>query len=135
MTTGLRTILVGYDGSDVARRALGRAAEIVAEGARIVVLHATPSGDAAKRETADPAEEGHSAVLLEEAKALLARRGRTPETRTALGDAAEQLVAAATDTNADVIVVGRRRAPTAHVLGSVSAKVVEQAGCDVFVVR
>ena len=127
--------MVGYDGSDAARRALGRAAEVAAEGAMIVVLHATPSGDPARHETADPSAEGHGAVLLEEAKALLARRGHTPETRIALGDAAEKLVAAATETNADAIVVGRRRAPTAHVLGSVSSKVVEQAGCDVLVVR
>lgn len=132
----MRTIVVGYDGSDVARRALGRAAEVAEEGARVVVVHATPSvyGDAAAG-PADPDEEARAEPLLHEARELLGRRGLEPEVRTPVGPAAEALVSAADELQADLIVVGRRRNPAAHLLGSVSSRVVREAGCDVLVVR
>ncbi len=135
MTDERRTIVVGYDGSDVARRALARAADLAADRARVVVVHATPSLYPPPHAVTDPDEERRSEMLLEEARELLGRRGVTAETRRPVGDPGEELVATATETDADVIIVGRRRSPLAHVLGSVSSKVVEQAPCDVLVVR
>jgi nucleotide-binding universal stress UspA family protein len=135
MSDERRTIVVGYDGSDVSRRALGRAADLAGDGVRMVVVHATPSLYPPPHAVTDPDEERRSEVLLEEARELLGRRGVTPETRRPVGDPADELVATATETGADAIVVGRRRSPLAHLLGSVSSKVVEQAPCDVLVVR
>lgn len=131
----MRTIVVGYDGSDAARRALGRAAELADDGATVVVLHATPSVYPRPYELTEPAEETRSEALLDEARRLLTGRGVEPQTRSPVGSAAEELVAAAKETGADVIVVGRRRSAVAHLLGSVSSKVVEDAPCDVLVVR
>jgi nucleotide-binding universal stress UspA family protein len=134
-TTRVRTIVVGYDGSDAARRALGRAAELADAGATVVVLHATPSVYPEPYEVEDVDEEARSEVLLEEARQLLGQRGLEPETRSPVGGAADELISAAKETGADVIVVGRRRGAVAHLLGSVSSKVVQDAPCDVLVVR
>ena len=131
----MRTIVVGYDGSDSARRALGRAADLSEEGATILVMHATPSVYPKPYEVVDPEEETRSEILLEEAKELLAKRGVAAETRSPVGDPAEHLIAAARAAQADVIVVGRRRSTISHLLGSVSSKVVEHSACDVLVVR
>jgi nucleotide-binding universal stress UspA family protein len=130
-----QTVVVGYDGSDSSRRALARATE-VAPGASIVVVHATPSvyGTDAYR-VPDTGEERRGEALLEEATTLLRERGVTPETRSPVGDAADELVALARDVHADLLVVGRRRSAVAHLLGSVSSSVVRNAPCDVLVVR
>ena len=74
-------------------------------------------------------------VLLEEARELLGRRGLEAEVRTPVGPPAEELVSAAAELAAELIVVGRRRSAAAHLLGSVSSKVVREAACDVLVVR
>jgi nucleotide-binding universal stress UspA family protein len=134
-TTPVRTIVVGYDGSDAARRALGRAADLAGGDARVVVVHATHPLYPRPYDMEDPDEEARSDVLLEEARQLLGGRGIDAETRSPAGGAAEQLVAAAKEVEADAIVVGRRRSTAAHMLGSVSSRVVEEAPCDVLVVR
>jgi nucleotide-binding universal stress UspA family protein len=131
------TIVVGYDGSDSARRALGRAAELAGEGedARIVVVHATRPLYPRPYDMPDQDEEARSEVLLEEARQLLVARGIEPETRSRVGGAAEELVGTAAEVEAETIVVGRRRSTAAHMLGSVSSRVVDEAPCDVLVVR
>lgn len=133
----MQSIVVGYDGSDASRRALGRAADLADEGATVFVVHAAPSvypGSGAA-EVPDPAEERQSKTLLDEAKELLAKRGVTAETRTAVGGAADALVDTASESGADVVIVGRRNSAVAHILGSVSSDVVERAPCDVLVVH
>jgi nucleotide-binding universal stress UspA family protein len=131
----MELIVVGYDGSDASRRALGRAADLAASGAKIVIVHGAASVYPGSIELPDPAEEQQSQTLLDEAKELLAKRGVSAETRTVVGDAAGALVEAASDVDADIVIVGRRSNPVAHILGSVSSKVVEHAPCDVLVVR
>jgi len=64
--------------------------------------------------------------------------GRTVETRPLAGDVAGELLRAATEIAADLIVVGarERRGMLAHLgLGSVSRKLVRRAGCSLLVVR
>jgi nucleotide-binding universal stress UspA family protein len=130
-----QTVLVGYDGSDAARRALAWAAEL-ARGGRVVVLTATASVYSGNYDVPDPQGERRGQALLEEASAMLTKEGIEAETRMPVGDAADGIVAAADEVRADVIVVGRRRDSLARrLLGSVSAKVVEHAPCDVLVVR
>jgi universal stress protein G len=52
------------------------------------------------------------------------------------GEPADELVAKARELDADLIVIGRRsRNPLRALLGSVSARVIRQAHCDVLVVR
>ena len=78
-------------------------------------------------------------LLLAEAGGRLEERG-IPVHRVEslmLGDPAEAIVQAAIDTDADVVVVGTRgRTPPARAfLGSVSWRVLQDAPCDVLVVR
>jgi nucleotide-binding universal stress UspA family protein len=130
------TIVVGYDGSDGARRALGRVAALRDESDRVVVVTAAPSVYPPPYAVLDTEEEPKTKALLAEASSLLDRHGVAAETRMPVGDPAEGLVATARELGAALVVVGRRRDSLArHVLGSVSKKVVEHAPCDVLVVR
>jgi nucleotide-binding universal stress UspA family protein len=131
-------IVVGYDGSDSAKRALQRAADLAADGDPIVVVasaepHARsgPTGGA----HLDPSEFEQRRGDLEEAKQLLSERGIDAELIEARGDPGTAIVEAAKD--ADLVVVGSRGLnPVQRILlGSVSSKVVHRASSDVLVVR
>jgi len=134
----MKNIVVGYDGSDAAKRALERVGEI-ANGATVTVVSAVhvmpPVGRAAVQ--VDPDEIAERRKELDEAKALLAGKGIAAKTVESHGDPADGIVQAAKDGRADLIVVGTRGANLASrvLLGSVSTKVVHEAPCDVLVVR
>jgi nucleotide-binding universal stress UspA family protein len=122
MTLRPRTIMVGYDGSDGATRALTAAADLVGYGSTlaVVMVHA----GAIDRSTADGARE------------QLQRRHVEARYHDLRGEAAEQLVEKAHELAADLMVVGRRgRKPLPVLPGSVSARVVRRAPCDVLLVR
>jgi nucleotide-binding universal stress UspA family protein len=137
----MERIVVGYDGSDHAERALDRAIEL-SDGAELVVVSAA----SLTRMTRDPAL-GTSAVdpieaeaardSLDKARARLARRAIQAKTVEAHCEPAEALVRQAETDRADLIVVGTRGLNTAQrlLLGSVSTKVMHHAPCDVLVVR
>lgn len=117
-----RNILVGYDGSAAAGRALDAAADLVGYGSTLAVV------------TVQDGQLGRS--VSAGARAQL--QGRHVEARyhEPSGEPAEQLVEAARALGADLMVVGRRdRSPRRGLLGSVSSRVVRRAGCDVLVVR
>lgn len=131
-------IVVGYDGSDPAKRALQRAAELAGNADRIVVVaaaepHASPAIVAGAH--LDPSEFQQRRGDLEEAQRLLSERGIDAEPVEARGDPGTAIIEAAKD--ADLIVVGSRGLnPVQRILlGSVSSKVVHRATCDVLVVR
>jgi nucleotide-binding universal stress UspA family protein len=67
----------------------------------------------------------------------LARGGLRPTTEVRSGDAAQQLIAAATEDHADLIVVGTRGLTTLSrlVIGSVARKVLLHAPTSVLVIR
>jgi nucleotide-binding universal stress UspA family protein len=75
--------------------------------------------------------------LIEQASALLRRHDISLSKRVEQADPAEALAAAASDTNADLIVVGARGdSYLARALrGSVAERLVTRAPCDVLVVR
>jgi nucleotide-binding universal stress UspA family protein len=135
----MHTIVVGYDGSDAAKRALERAVELVENGASVTVVSAVPltlpGKGAVKPYT--PWEEEEHRQQLEEAKAALAAKGVASELVEGVGDAADVIVDQAREKAADLIVVGSRGKNLAEriALGSVSTKVVHHAPCDVLVVR
>ena len=132
-------VVVGYDGSAGAKRALQRAVASARSGAAITVVTAAPliyqSPTAAAM--VDPRDTDECRNLLEEAAALLARLGVRARTVEAAGDPAEALSDAARDLGADLIVVGTRGRNLAAslLLGSVSARIVREAPCDVLIVR
>lgn len=131
-------IVVGYDGSDAAKRALQRAVDLAANGDRIVVVAAAepharsgPTGGA----HLDPSEFQQRRGDLEEAQQFLSERGIDAELVEAHGDPGTAIVEAGKD--ADLIIVGSRGLnPVQRILlGSVSSKVVHRASSDVLVVR
>ena len=136
----MNTIVVGYDGSEHADRALERAAEIAA-GAEVVVVSAaglTSGGGHARGVSAvDPIQQEAAEGALQAAMARLEGKGVTARYVEAHGDPADSIVNEARDLNADLIVVGTRGRNLAQraLLGSVSTKVVHDAACDVLVLR
>jgi nucleotide-binding universal stress UspA family protein len=137
----MKTIVVGYDETDAARRALERAAELArAFGSRIVVtsvaqvLAATSRGIGA----VDPVEPlEHHERELQHAQAFLAERGLDAALQPAVGDPASTIVEVAERERADLIVVGTREPGLLErLLGtSVSAGVSRRAHCDVLIVH
>jgi len=115
-------IIVGYDGSDVSRRALDAAADLAGYGSMISVV--TVRNGEIGPEVARGAREHLHLRHVEAAY------------HEPVGEPAEQLVETAENVEADLIVVGRRnRSPLRALLGSVSSRVVRRAPCDVLVVR
>ena len=135
----LREILVGYDGSEQSKHALERAAQIVSEDGRITlitageILPSAPRSDIESR--ADEIEERRR--VLAEGRERLAELGIRADVVEALGDPTDAILQTARDLEADLIVVGTRGRNVAArvILGSVSTTIVNQAHCDVLVVR
>jgi nucleotide-binding universal stress UspA family protein len=122
MATRPLRIMVGYDGSEASSRALAAAADLVGYGSTLAVV------------TVHQGEIDRSMVT--DARDRLQERHVEARYHEMHGEPAEQLVDKARELGADLIVVGRRsRSPLRMLLGSVSAKVVRRAQCDVLVVR
>jgi nucleotide-binding universal stress UspA family protein len=125
-----KTIVVGYDGTEAAERALGAAADLAGYGSRLAIVNVITDADASKRAAAG---EGP----LHQARKQLVGRQLSARYLEPIGEPAAALLDAAKVLAADLVVVGRRnRNPLQRLWpGSVSAKVVRQADCDVLVVR
>ena len=117
-----KSIVVGFDGSQGAWRALEEAAHLTGYGSTLTVVSVVPS--------AGPTEP----AVLDQARAWLLDRLVTATYVHRVGDAADELVAAASELDADLLVVGRRSEDGEPAPGSVSAEVVLRAVCDVLVV-
>ena len=109
-----RRIVLGYDASPAGRRALDVAADLTGYGSTLTVV--TVSTENERDDTA-----------LAEARDRLLRQQVLARYVRAVGDPANELVAAARELEADLVIVGRRN-------GGFDATVVRQAGCDVLVV-
>jgi nucleotide-binding universal stress UspA family protein len=136
----MNTVIVGFDGSEHAQRALERAASIVDDGGSLVVVSAARLSTLTRdigTSAVDPIEAEAACEALEKAKALLKGRGGNIRFVESHGDPAESLVRQAEEDKADLIVVGTRGLNFAQraLLGSVSTKVVHHAPCDVLIVR
>ena len=132
-----QTVMVAYDGSEPARRALDHAAGSVGRGGKVIVVNVVSVQSVSSRlETVSENQRATQEQLLLEAERLLARHGVAAELVRAAGDPATEVLAAAESTGADVIVVGRHRRSGRHVIhGSFSGTLVRKATCDVLVVH
>jgi nucleotide-binding universal stress UspA family protein len=135
----MKNIVLAYDGSEPAKRALERTVEL-ANGAAVTVIsavHILPAMGRAGAAT-DEDEVTERKQELEDAAEYLRGKGIEPETVEARGvDVGDAILEEARETDADLIVVGSSGKNLAEriVLGSVSSKVVHESPCDVLVVR
>jgi nucleotide-binding universal stress UspA family protein len=132
-------ILVAYDGSESAHRALDQAEELANDGAEISVVSVAEPLPQFGRAGAmlAPEEEEERAQQLVDAKTALAGRGVSTKVVERKGDPASMIIDEAERQDVDFIFMGSRRlnAVQRFLLGSVSSKVVHRAPCDVLVVR
>jgi nucleotide-binding universal stress UspA family protein len=137
----MQTILVGYDDSAAAGRALQRAATLAkALGSQLVVTSVAPVTETTGGRSlgADPVEPAadHLAELAC-ARNQLEQMGVAASYIEAVGHEGEALIAAANDRGADLIVVGSEHSSlVGRLLGhSVPDTVAHHAPCDVLIVR
>jgi nucleotide-binding universal stress UspA family protein len=132
-----RNIAVGSDGSSSSLDAVRRAAELAASLAavlRVVVVYEAGHG----AELAPIiARGGRSPELLAATKAYTDATGREPAFHLLAGDPADQVVAIADESEADLVVVGSRGMGGLRdsIKGSVPTRISREASCDVLVVR
>ena len=137
----MKTIVVGYDGTEASERAISRAGDIAAAfGSSVIVASISPvmTGTARGGGTVDPTHPPEKVEsTLEAGEAKLAERGVPTESVLGMGDPAEAIVELAAERDADLIVVGTREPGFFERLfgSSVSESVQRQAHCDVLIVH
>jgi nucleotide-binding universal stress UspA family protein len=137
----MKTIVVGFDDTEPARRALDRAADLAqAFEAQLVITSVAPLLVSVARSAGpvDPADSPREhAEQLEDARELLEARNVTADYVQATGGPAETIVELADRRDADLIVVGTREPGIVErLLGqSVSGSVARHAHCDVLIVH
>jgi len=133
------TIVIGYDESPAAERALERAATFAKSlGSKLIVTSVAPllapgPHSVGGPDPADPPEL-HRA-MLESARKRLQTEGIEAEYVNGFGDPAKKIVELATDRGAELIMVGTREPGfVQRMLGeSVSSAVARKTHCDVYI--
>jgi nucleotide-binding universal stress UspA family protein len=135
----MKKIILGYDDSDAAKRALERAAELTkALGAELIVTSIAPimaniGRSAGPGDPADPPSE--HIEELKHAQSYLEGQGVTADYLAGLGHPAETIADLARERGADLIVVGHHHSAISRLLGqSVSESVAHKVSCDVLLV-
>lgn len=130
------TLLVAFDGSDPARRALVHAADLAGRGETIAVVNVIPVQSVSSRlETVSDDERRRQRSLLREAGAILRKRGVEMMPMSAAGDPTTEIRSAAEQVHATIIVVGGGNGARRLLHGSVRKRLLRRAPCDVLVVR
>jgi nucleotide-binding universal stress UspA family protein len=131
--------LFAYDGSSFSKRAL-RYGKLLGADLEATVITVSPILIEAPRtqQSTDPQQDSTEGERhLDEARRLLGEDGVEASTVHTFGNPAAEIIAAAEERGADLIVVGQRgRSAIARFIdGSVADRVVRHAPCDVLVVR
>jgi nucleotide-binding universal stress UspA family protein len=126
-------LIVAYDGSPEARRALDHAAALAGPGGEVTVINVVSAqAVGASLEPIGDAQRARQRAQLEEARALLDRKGLRVRTVAAAGDPFYEITALARDRGQAVVIVGRRRRLLPG--RSLTTRLVRGAPCDVLVV-
>ena len=129
-------VLVGFDGSEGSKRALVHAAELVGRGGSLDVINVIGSQPVSARVgSLVDGERQRQHKVLHQAQALLGEWEVRMTPLKAIGDPTSEIRAAAEESGAGVIVVGRGSGLRRMIDGSVSARLVRKAPCDVLVVH
>ena len=135
----MHKILVAYDGSASAKRALEEAAKLMHDGGTVTVVSVAEELPQFGRAAAMlvPEEDEERRRELREAKAMLAERGIAAKVVERRGDAATKILEQAEKEGVELIVMGTRGLGPGKrwLLGSVSTKVLHHAPSNVLVVR
>jgi nucleotide-binding universal stress UspA family protein len=137
----MKRILVAYDDTDSARRALDRAAELAkAFDAEVIVTSVAPLMVGSPRASGpiDPTDTPQRHVEeLETARALLREHGIEAQVAVATGDPAGAIAMVADERDADLVVVGTREPGVAERImrQSVSAEVARRVHRDLLIVH
>ena len=136
----MKTIVLGYDESPEAGRALEKTAELAkALGAEVLVTSVAPVMSFSGRgigpyDPADPPERHRE--LARDGTAILTERGIHAQAVAGLGEPGNAIVELADQHKADLIVLGMSHHPhLSRILGSVSEDVAHHAHCDVLLVH
>jgi nucleotide-binding universal stress UspA family protein len=137
----MKRILVAYDDTDSARRALEHAAELAkAFDSEVIVTSVAPLLVGSPRATGpiDPVDSpAHHAEELEAARTFLSERGIEAQLAPATGDPAGAIAMVADQREADLVVIGTREAGLAERLlhRSVSTEVARRVHRDLLIVH
>ena len=134
----MNEIIVGVDGSESARRAAHKAADVAT--ARGTGLHLVTTVDRSAGNVRGGGDSWHFDSLSEGEQLVrsIARALPVEDITTSVqwGDPAEAMCSEADRLDASMIAVGNRRVQTAgRILGSVATHVTRHAKCDVLVVN
>ena len=137
-----KRILLAYDGSEAAKKALECCVELLSsDTAAVHVVAVGPVPEYAEtQDEVDEADEQAEAIYrerLDEALAWLKSRGVAATSHVAHGKPGEQILRVSEGFRADLIILGahlhhpvRRR-----ILGATADKIVDRAECSVLIVR
>ena len=131
-------ILVPYDGSETAKKALAKAEELAKEGDRLVVLHVIPL--MTEFASLDPGlSMGKARKMVDSAIADLKARSVNVAGMVKTGNIADEILNVSADLKCTLIVIGSTGRSTEKIgrflLGSVADKVARHATCPVLMVR
>ena len=133
----MNTIVIGYDGSESADRALERIPELARNGVKVHVVAASHRLAGKGGMSWDPIEKEQHEADLHKAKTRLAKAGIQAEVSEGMGDPATVIIELSKQVGADLIVIGThgRTGVTRLVIGSVAERVVRLAPCPVLTVK
>ncbi len=135
----MRRLVVAYDGSPGADRALERVASLADEGDAVTVITVAPgfSQASARSQHERDANVARRTAVAAGARRRLFERGVAATTLVVEGDPAQRICELAAREGSDLIVIGTRHLHGIQRVGhrSVSGDVVRHAPCDVIIVH
>ena len=135
----MKRVLVGFDGSDGAEKALSRALDLVEEGGELILLAVIPG----KEEKSFVDSNAYRMVRLRAEEMIkekireIGERDFSVRGIVEVGEAGDKIIEVANKVDCDLIILGRKGHSEIRpdVLGSVAEKVVTLAHKPVMIVR